>query len=42
MASEPVPEHANFCPPCGSLLRAVSRGSGQNIDCRVCGHMSTS
>jgi DNA-directed RNA polymerase I subunit RPA12 len=35
-----VPEHANFCEPCGALLCA-GVGVGDSVPCRICGHNST-
>jgi hypothetical protein len=34
-----VPEHANFCVPCGGLL-VVRQGTGTDVTCRICGHSS--
>lgn len=35
--SSAMPEHANFCSHCGSLL-TVKFGTGDAAECRVCGH----
>lgn len=36
-----MPEHANFCTTCGSLL-VVKFGTGDAAECRVCGNKSLS